>query len=300
MDVSMKKRPLILGLAVLCGVFLFFWLLVFVSAGMMGGTSSFPIGEKVGVIEVTGVIASSKLINERIVRYKEDASVKAVVLRVDSPGGGVGPSQEIYEEVNKLAAVKPVVVSMGSVAASGGYYISVPAGKILANPGTITGSIGVIMEFTNISELLDKIGLSNQVVKSGLHKDIGSPIRPMTEADREILQSMIDDVHLQFITAVSEGRGLDLDKVRQLADGRIYSGRQALEAGLVDQLGNLQDAIAVAGTMAGITDNPRVVYPPKEKAPFLEYFVEETISQVRQQIHEQSAGGLKFLWSGIE
>ncbi len=296
----MKKRPLILGLAVLCGVFLFFWLLVYVTAGMMGKTTSFPIGEKVGVIEVTGVIASSKLINERIIRYKEDASVKAVVLRVDSPGGGVGPSQEIYEEVSKLAAVKPVVVSMGSVAASGGYYIAVPAGKILANPGTITGSIGVIMEFTNISELLDKIGLSNQVVKSGRHKDIGSPIRPMTEADRQILQSMIDDVHLQFITAVAEGRQLDLDEVRQLADGRIYSGRQALEVGLVDQLGNLQDAIAVAGKMAGITEPPRVVYPPREKAPFLEYFVEETISQVRQELHGQSAGGLKFLWSGIE
>ncbi len=296
----MKKRPLIVGLAVLSGVFLFFWLLVFVTAGMMGRTSSFPIGEKVGVIEVTGVIASSKLINERIIRFKEDSSIKAVVLRVDSPGGGVGPSQEIYAEVKKLVAVKPVVVSMGSVAASGGYYIAAPAGKILANPGTITGSIGVIMEFTNIKELLDKIGLSNQVVKSGQHKDIGSPIRPMTEADRKILQSMIDDVHLQFITAVAEGRNIDPDKVRLLADGRIYSGRQALEAGLVDQLGNLQDAIAVAGTMAGIKDTPRVVYPPREKAPFLEYFVEETISQVRQELHEQSAGGLKYLWSGVK
>ncbi len=296
----MKKRPLILGLAVLSGIFVFFWLLVYVTAGMMGGTSSFPIGEKVGVIEVTGVIASSKLVNERIIRFKDDDSIKAVVLRVDSPGGGVGPSQEIYEEVNKLAAVKPVVVSMGSVAASGGYYIAVPAGKILANPGTITGSIGVIMEFTNISELLDKIGLSNQVVKSGQHKDIGSPIRAMTDADRKILQSMIDDVHLQFITAVADGRHLDLEKVRQLADGRIYSGRQALEAGLIDQLGNLQDAIATAGKMAGITENPKVVYPPSEKAAFLEYFVEETISQVRQELHEQSAGGIKFLWSGIE
>ncbi len=296
----MKKSPLILGLAVLSGVFLFFWLLVYVTAGMMGRTSSFPIGEKVGIIEVTGVIASSKLINERIIRFKEDSSIKAVVLRVDSPGGGVGPSQEIYTEIKKLAAEKPVVVSMGSVAASGGYYIAAPAARILANPGTITGSIGVIMEFTNVKELLDKIGLSNQVVKSGQHKDIGSPIRPMTDADRKILQSMIDDVHLQFITAIAEGRSLDMDKVRQLADGRIYSGRQALEVGLVDQLGNLQDAIAVAGKLAGITENPKVVYPPKEKTPFLEYFVEETISQVRHEIHEQSAGGLKFLWSGVE
>jgi protease-4 len=189
---------------------------------------------------------------------------------------------------------------MGSVAASGGYYIAAPAAKILANPGTITGSIGVIMEFTNIRELLDKIGLSNQVIKSGQHKDIGSPIRPMTEADRKILQTMIDDVHRQFITAVAEGRHLDPDTVRHLADGRIYSGRQALEAGLVDQLGNLQDAIDVAGKMAGITEKPRVIYPPEERAPFLEYFVEETISHIRQELHEQSAGGLKFLWSGVE
>jgi len=289
-----------MGLLVLSGVFLFFWVLVYVTAGMTGKTSSFPIGEKVGVVEVTGIITSSKLINERIIRFKEDASIKAVVLRIDSPGGGVGPSQEIYEEIKKLAVVKPVIVSMGSVAASGGYYIAAPAVKILANPGTITGSIGVIMEFTNVKELLDKIGLSNQVVKSGPHKDIGSPIRAMTDADRKILQSMIDDVYLQFITAVAEGRKLDLETVRHLADGRIYSGRQALEAGLVDQLGNLQDAIDVAGKLAGIAEKPRVVYPPEEKATFLEYFVEETISHVKQELHEQSAGGLKFLWSGVE
>jgi len=296
----MKKRPLILGLAILSGVFIFFWMLVWVTTGMTGKSASFPIGEKVGVVEVTGVIVSSKQVNERIIRFKEDDSIKAVVLRVNSPGGGVGPSQEIYEEIKKLAVVKPVVVSMGSVAASGGYYIAAPASKVLANPGTITGSIGVIMEFTNFRELLEKIGLSNQVVKSGPHKDIGSPIRPMTEAERKILQSMIDDVYSQFVDAVAEGRHLDRDTVRKLADGRIYSGRQALEAGLVDQLGNLQDAIDVAGKLAGIKGHPKVVYPPKEKSNFLEYFVEETISQIRQELREQSGGGLNYLWSGVE
>ncbi len=295
----MKKRPLIMGLAVLGGLFVFFWLMIYLVTGWVGSRASFSLGEKVGVIEITGVITASRLINERITLFKEDESIKAVVLRIDSPGGGVGPSQEIYQEVKKLAEVKPVVVSMGSVAASGGYYIAAPAAKILANPGTITGSIGVIMEFTNIQDLLDMIGLSNQVVKSGEHKDMGSPLRPMTEADRKILQSMIDDVHSQFIKAVADGRRLELDKVRTLADGRIYTGRQAMAAGLVDQLGNLQDAVDVAGELAGIKESPRMVYPPKEKAPFFEYFVEETISRVRQELHEQAGGGLQFLWSGV-
>lgn len=289
-----------MGLAVLTALFGFFWLLVYVTVGMLGTAPAFALGGKIGVIEVTGVIASSKLTNERLLDFKEDASIKAVVLRIDSPGGGVGPSQEIYGEIKKLAKLKPVVVSMGAVAASGGYYIAAPAAKILANPGTITGSIGVIMEFTNVKELLDKIGLDNQVVKSGQHKDIGSPIRPMTESDRKILQTMIDDVYQQFVAAIAEGRKLELEKVRALADGRIYTGRQALEIGLVDQLGNLQDAIDLAAEMSGLGENPKVVYPPREKTPFMEYFVEEAVSHFRQGLYEQSAGGFKFLWSGVE
>ncbi|MEJ2199855.1 MAG: signal peptide peptidase SppA [Desulfuromonadaceae bacterium] len=296
----MKKRPLLMSLLVLGVLFIFFWLLVYVTVGAVGSGPAFHLGEKVGVIEVSGVIASSKLINEQIEDFKEDSSIKAVVLRVESPGGGVGPSQEIHEEIRKLAKEKPVVVSMGSVAASGGYYISAPANQILANPGTITGSIGVIMEFTNIRELLDKIGLDNQVVKSGKHKDIGSPIRPMTEADRIILQSLIDDVHQQFVAAVAEGRKLEPAKVKSLADGRIYTGRQALELGLVDKLGNLQDAIDVAAKLAGLGKKPKIVYPARQKMDFIDYFVEETVSQFRQGIYEQSSGGLKFLWSGVE
>jgi protease-4 len=289
-----------MGFVVIGGLFIGCWLMIYLLSGWLGSRPSFAVGAKVGVIEISGVITSSRLINERIVRFKEDDSIKAVVLRVESPGGGVGPSQEIYSEVKKLAKAKPVVVSMGAVAASGGYYVAAPAAKILANPGTITGSIGVIMEFTNIRELLDKIGLSNHVIKSGEHKDLGSPIRPMTQAERKLIQTMIDDVHSQFVQAVAEGRRLDPKKVEILADGRIYTGAQALAEGLVDRLGNLQDAVDVAAELAGIDDKPRVVYPPKEKAPFIEYFVEETITRVRQQIHEQSSGGLKFLWSGIE
>jgi len=295
----MRKRPFLMAVLLIGAIFLFFVALVYVISGIMGRTASLPIGEKVGVIEITGVIVESKDIIEELIDFRDDDTVKALVLRVDSPGGGVGPSQEIYEEVRKAVAVKPVVVSMGSVAASGGYYISAPARRILANPGSITGSIGVIMEFTNFQELLQKIGLRSDVVKSGEHKDIGSPIRPMSEADRRILQSMIDDVHGQFVEAVAEGRKLDPEVVRTLADGRIFTGRQAMAAGLVDELGNLQDAIEVAADLAGIEGEPKVVYPPEDKVRFLDYLIQETISQLRKGLQGQNSAGLHFIWSGI-
>jgi protease-4 len=296
----MKKRPFLMALLLLGAVFIFFVALVYAISSIMGRAGSLPIGKKVGVIEVTGVIAASKDIIEQLIDFRDDDTVKAIVLRVDSPGGGVGPSQEIYEEVRKTLDVKPVVVSMGSVAASGGYYIAVPARRILANPGSITGSIGVIMEFTNFQELLQKIGLRSDVVKSGEHKDIGSPIRPMTESDRKILQTMIDDVHSQFIDAVAEGRKMDPDIVRALADGRIFTGRQAMAAGLVDELGNLQDAIDAAAELAGIEGKPKVVYPPEEKSGILDYLVQETISQLRHGLQGQGSPGLRYIWSGID
>lgn len=296
----MKKRPFLMALLVLGAIFLFFLLVVFLLSGLMGRSTTLPIGEKVGVVEVEGVIVSSKKAIEQLVEFRKDSSVKAIVLRVDSPGGGVGPSQEIYQEVKRAATVKPVVVSMGSVAASGGYYISAPARRILANPGTLTGSIGVIMEFTNWQELLDKIGLGSEVVKSGRFKDIGSPVRPMTDEDREILQTLIDDVHQQFIASIAEGRKMEVDAVRALADGRVFTGRQALQSGLVDELGNLQDAITVAGKLAGIEGDPKVVYPPRDKRKILEYLVEETASQLQRGLQERGAAGLQYIWSGIQ
>jgi len=296
----MKKRPFLLALLILCAIFVFFVALVYSISSIMGRTASLPLGEKVGVIEVAGVIAGSKEVIEQIIDFRDDDSVKAIVLRIDSPGGGVGPSQEIYEEVRKAQDVKPVIASMGAVAASGGYYVAVPAQRIVANPGSITGSIGVIMEFSNFQELLQKIGLRSEVVKSGEHKDIGSPIRPMTDADRKILQAMIDDVHQQFIEAVAGGRNMEVDRVRALADGRIFTGRQAMEAGLVDELGNLQDAIEIAAKIAGIKGEPKVVYPPEEKPGILHYFIEETVSQLRHGLQERGAAGLRYIWSGID
>lgn len=296
----MKKRPILVASLVIGATFAFFALMVLVVAGLIQRPGSLAIGEKVGVIEVAGIIKSSKLINEQLKDFRDDRSIKAIVLRVDSPGGGVGPSQEIHAEVKKTVGEKPVVVSMASVAASGGYYVAAPASRIVANPGTITGSIGVIMEFTNVEELFDKIGLGSQVVKSGPYKDIGSPVRPMVDEDRRILQQLIDDVHLQFVDAVAAGRKLEREIVLKLADGRIYTGRMALEMGLVDDLGNLEYAVALAAELGGIDGEPKVVYPEEEKPDLIKYLIQESATQVREVMSSEISGGLQFRWSGIQ
>jgi len=199
----------------------------------------------------------------------------------------VGPSQELYEEVRKLRGKKPVVASMGAVAASGGYYIACGAQKIYANPGTITGSIGVLMQFVNVQDLIEKIGVRGMVVKSGAFKDMGSPIRRMTPEERRLLQAVIDNVHGQFVEAVAAGRGLDGRRVAAMADGRIFSGEQAKELGLVDALGNLQDAVAEAGRMAKIEGEPRVVTPPKKRLSILELLRDEAASIIERSLGEQ-------------
>lgn len=228
-----------------------------------------PIGEKVALVRIEGPIIDSKNAVEEIKDYAKDSSVKAIVLRVDSPGGAVAPSQEIYEEVRKAAGKKPVVVSMGSIAASGGYYISSPATRIFANPGTLTGSIGVIMEIPNIEGLMNKVGIKTDVIKSGRHKDIASVFRGRSKEEREILQAVLDDVHEQFITAVADGRKMIPDDVKKIADGRVFTGRQAQKIGLVDELGNLEDAIKAASKLAGIKGEPEVV-TKKERFSLIE------------------------------
>lgn len=292
----MKKRPFLMALLTLGAIFLVFLGLIAAVAAFWGRDSALPIGKRIGVIEVQGVITSARPVTEHLVDFRENGSIRAVVLRVNSPGGGVAPSQEICAAVTRLAAVKPVIVSMGSVAASGGYYIAAPATRILANPGSMTGSIGVIMEFTNIEELLDKIGLDSEVVKSGEHKDIGSPLRPMSRDDRRILQGMVDDVHSQFVRQVADSRGMDIAEVEKLADGRIFSGQQARTAGLVDQLGTFQDALDLAAELGGIEGRPKVVYPPREKMDFLEHLVQETVTQFRRGLQGRKTDGLYYLW----
>ncbi|HIC91475.1 MAG TPA: signal peptide peptidase SppA [Syntrophaceae bacterium] len=240
--------------------------------------SFIPLGEKVAVVEIKGLITESRSAIDRIIKFKKDKTVKAIVLRIETPGGAVGPSQEIYQEVRKTGQVKKVVASMGSVAASGGYYIASAAHKIFANPGTITGSIGVVAEFSNIEELLKKIGLKTVIIKSGDFKDIGSPLREMTSEERELIKGLIDGVHKQFIRAVAEGRNLPIDAVERIADGRILTGEQAKELGLIDQLGNLQDAITLASKLAGIKGEPQVIYSEK-KRPSIWDFLLRTLLQ---------------------
>ena len=257
-----RKKVLII---LIVGVGLLFFVLI-ARTLVQEGTA---IGDKVAVIDIAGVISRPDTIVDQIHQYRDDQAVKAIVLRINSPGGSVAPVQEIYSELKKLD--KPIVASMSSTAASGGYYIAAIADEILANPGTLTGSIGVIMQFTKLKGLYEKIGLEQQVVKSGKFKDTGSPLRDLTDEERELLQATLDNVHNQFIDAVFEGRQKHLTRedVVALADGRIFSGQQALEYKLVDQLGNLPDAIDRAGELGGISGKPKVVRT-KRKTSMLE------------------------------
>lgn len=221
--------------------------------------------EGVALVRVEGVILDARQTVDDLIRFGENPNVKAIVLRIDSPGGGVVPSQEIHDAVQRIREEygKTIVASMGSIAASGGYYIAVATDHIMANPGTLTGSIGVIMQLANVRELLEKIGVKSRVIKSGEHKDLASPFREMSQEERRILQSVMDDVHHQFIQAVAKGRSMGMANVKLLADGRIFSGRQAMDNQLVDGLGNLHEAIQLAAKMGGIKGEPRVVEPPK-------------------------------------
>ena len=260
----MKRKRIFVGLGVIAALLIFFFSILSLIGRYSGGKSGrLAFGDKIAIVEVKGVIAQSSGIIEELQQYVDDKDVKAIILRIDSPGGGVGPSQEIYREVMKIRLKKKVVTSMGAVAASGGYYIASASDLIVANPGTITGSIGVIMQFSNLEELLKKIGIKGVVLKSGEHKDIGSPFREMTPEEKRIMQEVLDNVHQQFIQAVADGRKLDRAKVAEIADGRIFTGEQAKNLGLVDQMGNLQDTIEVTAKMVGISGKPNVIYPKK-------------------------------------
>jgi len=262
----MKRRRVLIGLGVIAALLIFFFILLFLIGRYSGGkTGRFAFGDKIAIVEVKGMITQSSGVIEELQQYLADDGVKAIILRIDSPGGGVGPSQEIYREIMRIKSnsKRKVVTSMGSVAASGGYYIASASDLIVANPGTITGSIGVIMQFSNFEELLKKIGVKGVVLKSGEHKDIGSPFREMTPEEKRIMQEVLDNVHQQFIQAVADGRKLDRSKVAQIADGRILTGEQAKSLGLVDQLGNLQDTIDITAKLAGIVGKPNILYPKR-------------------------------------
>ncbi|MDZ7316713.1 MAG: signal peptide peptidase SppA [candidate division KSB1 bacterium] len=250
-------------------------------------------GAKIGIVEIKGTIFNSEPIVKQLETFRKDSSIKAVVVRIESPGGGIAASQEIYEHVRRVRdSGKPVIASMGSVAASGGYYVALGADSIMANPGTTTGSIGVIAEFPNVDKLMDKLGIEMTVVKSGRFKDTGSPFRQPTEQEIRYLQQWIDDGYAQFLEVVAKERNLPEDQVRELADGRIYSGRQALALGLIDTLGTYRDAVALAAKAAGVKGEPKPVRLQKKKMTLVELILGQ---DVRERLVERLAPQMLYL-----
>ena len=263
-----KIRTFFMALGVI-----FFAIIVFTIARAILLPETPISGDKIGVVRIEGIIKSSDRYVKLLNRLEKNRSVKAIVLRVNSPGGVVGACQEIHDKVEEIAKKKPVVVSMGSVAASGGLYISVPATKIVANPGTITGSIGVILQVYNVKELADRLGIKVVTVKSGKFKDLLNPFKEVSKDDVKILQALINDSYMQFVEAVAKGRNLPIEKVKEIADGRVFTGRMAKEIGLVDELGSFEKAVEIARKLAKA---PKAkIYEVKPKRSFLQKLLGE-------------------------
>jgi len=292
-----KQHFILRGLGILFVLVMVLFVGVFFFAYLTGGDSrvlAFFSGDGIGVLQIEGAIDDPRVVLTELRRFKEAPWVKAIVVRIDSPGGAVAPTQEIFEEIQRTKKKKPCIASMGSIAASGGYYIASACDKIVANPGTMTGSIGVIMQLGNVEELMKKIGVKGYNVKSGANKDIGSPFQPLSPEGRQILQSLVDNVHGQFVTAVAKGRGMDEGRVRKLADGRIYSGAQAKELGLVDQFGTLEDAIELAARRVGLPAEPAVYYSRPEPERWWEKFF---MGVFGHRLMGSERGWLRYEWS---
>jgi protease IV len=266
---------------------------------LSGRTGGFSLKDRIGVIPIEGAITNSETVVSQLVEFTKDRRVKAIILRVNSPGGGVAPSQEIYREILKTRESKKIVASMGTVAASGGYYVASGAHKIVASPGTLTGSIGVLMEFVRFQELMEKIGVDVEVLKSGEFKDIGSPHRKLTEQEKEMIQALVFDIQNQFVEAVAQGRNLPMEEVREIADGRIISGSQGLELGLVDQLGNFRDAVDLAKSMAGIKGEANLVYPKRTKVRLWDILAEDASRAVYRALRNAMGMQIEYRWDGL-
>jgi protease-4 len=277
-DTMDRRAAWVLGI-LFGGLFLslFAFMFLFYTAVRSGSSTEEGMGRgDVGVVEVTGPIGDSKKQLRQLRAFEKEARIKAVVVRVNSPGGEVGPSQELYTAIKRLSKKKKVVVSMGSLAASGGYYLACAGDKIFADPGTLTGSIGVILETPNLQGVLKWAGISMNTIKAGKMKDVGSPFRDMQPEEKAYLEAVLADVHKQFIEAVAKGRHLKISDIEPIADGRIFTGRQAKELKLVDELGGFEDAVEEAGRLAGIVGEPKLEYPHKERGRLVrELFGEE-------------------------
>ena len=302
-DMKRSLSPLALVL-ILSGVFFAFFLIVsgvlFLSKAPGGGAGRSAIfgSGTVAVIELNGVILDSKKTLARLEAAEDENSIRAVVLRLNSPGGAVAPSQEIFEAVKKFK--KPLVVSMGSVAASGAFYISCGAKKVFANPGTITGSIGVIMEFLDLGKLYDWAKIHRYALKTGKFKGAGAEYRELTAEEKQLLQTMIEDVLGQFKQAVIAGRKLSPVQVNAIADGRVMSGSQAKALKLVDELGTVQDAINEAGKMAKIEGKPRVVHMDRNKRKIFDYLFGDSHDEDSEASLESFASPLGRLTGAID
>jgi protease IV len=295
---SGKGHPILAVIVILAAVGLFLGLVMALFYSVTGPSEPFSFREKIGILPIEGTITESDTLVAQLVEFRKDRRIKAIILRVDSPGGSVGPSQEIYREIRKTIETKRVVASLGALGASGGYYVACAANKIVANPGTLAGSIGVIMEFVQAEELLKKIGVSVEVLKTGEFKDIGSFHRPLSERDREMIKSLVFDVQRQFVEAVAQGRNLPVEKVREIADGRVLSGAQCKDLGLVDQLGNFEDAVELAKTLTGIKGEVTLVYPKKPGVKWWNLFLQNTSQAVAGAIRDALMVRLEYRWEG--
>jgi len=256
-----------------------------------------PSGE-IALVNIQGVLMDSRSIVRQLSDYRHNPQIRGIVLRIDSPGGAVAPAQEIYHEIMKLkAAHKTVYASMGTVAASGGYYIACAADYVLANSGTLTGSIAAVMAFNNIEKLTKKIGIEPVIIKSGKFKDVGSPLRAMKPEERKLLQDVVDDVHQQFVQAVAKGRGMPVAEVRMIADGRIMTGRQALQFKLIDEVGGLEKTIELLAKKIGVEGRPKVI-EEKEKTPFLDWLLQASFpGSLITTLVPASLPRLQYLWN---
>lgn len=294
-----KKSDVVIAVIIVVSFLMiaFLTLMAFIGLSDDGSALLSGMGDRVAIVDVHGVIENSSDVVRQLRKYGKDSSIPAVVLHIDSPGGGAASSQEIYEEVNKLKEEgKKIVASMGSVAASGGYYVACAADTIVANPATLTGSIGVIFQFPTAEELFKKIGLKYEVVKRGEIKDIGSMNRSMTERERESLQSVVDDTYEQFVGVIVDNRDMERDEVVRIADGSIFTGKQAKNLGLVDELGNLHDAIKIAGEMVGMEEYPKTVKERKKKISWYDVLTQKMSDLLELDESEKMMPKLQYIF----
>jgi protease-4 len=264
-----QRRPILSSCLIVALVLVFFVGLSLITMAWWKKDSFWSAKDKVGVIEINGLITKSLPTLKNLRKFSDEEHIKAIVVRIDSPGGAVGPSQEIMREIEKVRKKKKVVASLGTVAASGGYYVACAADLIMTNPGTATGSLGVIMKLVNVEDLVKKLGVDFYSLQAGDLKDLGSPFRAMTPAERAVLQNLLNDIHQQFIADIARNRKLPVEKVKNLADGSVYTGQQAKELGLVDEMGNFEDAVEKAGRLGGIKGKVETVFPEKKRFSIL-------------------------------